>query len=133
MKREHLASMLLAPLFLAGCAGGTPDCGSDEVLELLDQAVEREVEKYAPHTQRGSAQEFMGILDNYQLTNIRTLGYDDAIDSHQCDARVTYVYQDRERSMDFTYRVDTDQSSGEVLIEYQNEMLTPIVGYAVGL
>ena len=45
---------------------------------------------------------------------------------------MTYVYHDRERSVDFTYRVDTDQSSGEVLIEYQNKMLNPILGYAMG-
>ncbi|MDR7068130.1 hypothetical protein J2X02_000947 [Pseudoxanthomonas japonensis] len=74
----------------------------------------------------------MGILDIYEISNIRTRGYDEGIDSYQCDARVTYVYYDRERSVDFTYRVDTDQSSGEVLIEYQNKMLNPILGYAMG-
>ncbi|MBL8256427.1 MAG: hypothetical protein JNJ62_07490 [Pseudoxanthomonas mexicana] len=102
------------------------------MLELFDQAIEMEVEKYAPQTQRGTAEEFMGILDAYEISNIRTLRYDESIDSYQCDARATYVYHDRERSVDFTYRVDTDQSSGEVLIEYQNKMLSPILGYAMG-
>ena len=34
------------------------------------------MEKYAPQTQRGTAEEFMGILDTYEISNIRTLGYD---------------------------------------------------------
>ncbi len=132
MNITPFTSILLASLLLSGCAGSTPSCGDDEVLELFDQAIEMEVEKYAPQTQRGTAEEFMGILDIYEISNIRTRGYDEGIDSYQCDARVTYVYYDRERSVDFTYRVDTDQSSGEVLIEYQNKMLNPILGYAMG-
>ena len=132
MRKMTLASALLASALLAGCAGGTPDCGDTDTLSVLDEAIEAEVEKYAPQTQRGTAEEFMGILDTYEISNIRTLGYDEGIDSYQCDARVTYVYHDRERSVDFTYRVDTDQSSGEVLIEYQNKMLNPILGYAMG-
>ncbi|WP_379606270.1 hypothetical protein [Pseudoxanthomonas mexicana] len=117
---------------MAGCAGGTPDCGDTDTLSVLDEAIEAEVEKYAPQTQRGTAEEFMGILDTYEISNIRTLDYDEAIDSYQCDARITYVYHDRERSVDFTYRIDTDQASGQTLIEYQNKMLNPILGYAMG-
>lgn len=132
MKNVVLASLMLASLLLTGCAGGTPDCGDTETLEILDRAIEMEVQKYAPQTQRGTPEEFVGILDTYEISNIRTLGYDEGIDSYQCDARVTYVYHDRERSVDFTYRVDTDQASGEVLIEYQNKMLNPILGYAMG-
>lgn len=74
----------------------------------------------------------MGILDTYEISNIRTLGYDEAIDSYRCDARITYVHQDRERSVHFTYRVDTDQGDGNVLVEYQNKMLTPILSYVMG-
>lgn len=74
----------------------------------------------------------MGILDAYEISNIRTLGHDTDIDSYRCDARVTYVYHDIERSVDFTYRVDTDQADGNVLVEYQNTMLNPILGYAMG-
>lgn len=130
-KTATAGAFVASAALLAGCAGGTPNCGDNEVLELFDQAIEMEAEKYAPQTQRGTAEEFMGILDTYEISNIRTLGYDEGIDSYQCDARVTYVYHDRERSVDFTYRVDTDQSSGEVLIEYQNKMLNPILGYAM--
>ena len=132
MKKAMLAGLSLASVLLAGCAGDTPDCGDTDTLSILDQAIEAEVEKYASQTQRGTPEEFRGILDTYEISNIRTLGYDEGIDSYQCDARVTYVYHDRERSVDFTYRVDTDQSSGEVLIEYQNKMLNPILGYAMG-
>ena len=132
MRKMTLASALLASALLAGCAGGTPDCGDTDTLSVLDEAIEAEVEKYAPQTQRGTAEEFMGILDTYEISNIRTLDYDEAIDSYQCDARITYVYHDRERSVDFTYRIDTDQASGQTLIEYQNKMLSPILGYAMG-
>ena len=132
MKHAVGVGLLFVAVLVSGCAGGTPDCGDTDTLSILDQAIEAEVEKYAPQTQRGTTEEFMEILDTYEISNIRTLGYDEGIDSYQCDARVTYVYHDRERSVDFTYRVDTDQSSGEVLIEYQNKMLNPILGYAMG-
>ena len=132
MNQTSRAATLLVAILLSGCAGGTPDCGDTDTLSLLDEAIEAEVEKYAPQTQRGTAEEFMGILDTYEISNIRTLDYDEAIDSYQCDARITYVYHDRERSVDFTYRVDIDQASGQTLIEYQNKMLNPILGYAMG-
>jgi hypothetical protein len=132
MKKAMLAGLSLASVLLAGCAGGTPDCGDTDTLSILDQAIEAEVEKYAPQTQRGTPEEFRGILDTYEISNIRTQAYDEAVDSYQCDARVTYTYRDRERFVDFTYRVDTDQADGEVLVEYQTKMLSPILGYAMG-
>ena len=132
MKRMASVSVMLASAFLAGCAGGTPDCGATDTLSVLDQAIEMEVEKYASQIGRGTAEEFMGILDTYEISNIRTLDYDEDVDSYQCDARITYVYHDRERSVDFTYRVDIDQADGNVLVEYQNKMLNPILGYAMG-
>ena len=132
MQKMTSASALLASALLVGCAGGTPDCGDTDTLSILDQAIEAEVEKYAPQTQRGTPDEFMGILDTYEISNIRTQAYDEDVDSYQCDARVTYTYHDRERSVDFTYRVDTDQADGEVLVEYQTKMLNPILGYAMG-
>jgi hypothetical protein len=132
MKKATLAGLSLASALLAGCVGGTPDCGDTDTLSILDQAIEAEVEKYAPQTQRGTPEEFMGILDTYEISNIRTQAYDEDVDSYQCDARVTYTYHDRERSVDFTYRVDTDQADGEVLVEYQTKMLNPILSYAMG-
>ena len=132
MRRVASVSVMLASAFLAGCAGGTPDCGDMDTLEVIDSAIEMEVEKYASQTQRGTAEEFLGILDTYEISNIRTLDYDKKVDSYRCDARITYVYHDRERSVDFNYRIDIDQVSGNVLIEYQNKMLNPILGYAMG-
>ena len=132
MQKMTSASALLASVLLAGCAGGTPDCGDTDTLSILDQAIEAEVEKYASQTQRGTPEEFRGILDTYEISNIRTQAYDEDVDSYQCDARVTYTYHDLERSVDFTYRVDTDQADGEVLVEYQTKMLNPILGYAMG-
>jgi hypothetical protein len=132
MQKKTSASALLISILLAGCAVGTPDCGDTDTLSILDQAIEAEVEKYAPQTQRGTPEEFRGILDTYEISNIRTQAYDEDVDSYQCDARVTYTYHDRERSVDFTYRVDTDQADGEVLVEYQTKMLNPILGYAMG-
>lgn len=123
---------MLAAILISGCAGGTPDCGDTDTLSVLDEAIEVEVEKYASQASRGTAEEFMGILDTYEISNIRTLGYDEDIDSYRCDARITYVYHDRERSVDFVYRVDTDRADGNVLVEYENKMLGPILGYAAG-
>lgn len=132
MTKAVFASAMLACILLAGCAAGTPGCGDAGALDVLDRAIEMEVEKYAPQTRRGTADEFMGILDTYEITNIRTISYDETVDSYRCDARITYVHQDRERSVDFTYRVDTDQGDGTILVEYQNKMLAPILSYAMG-
>lgn len=74
----------------------------------------------------------MRVLDTYEISNIRTLGYDEAVDSYRCDARITYVHHDRERSVHFTYRVDTDQGNDNILVEYQNKMLSPILSYFTG-
>lgn len=126
VKRIAFASTVLASALLAGCAGGTPDCGDTDTLEVLDRAIEMEVEKYAPQTRRGTPEEFRGILDTYEISNIRTMAYDKDIDSYRCDARITYAYLGRERSVDFTYRVDTNQADGEVLVEYENKMVHPI-------
>ena len=123
---------MVASTFLTGCAGGTPDCGASDTLDVLHEAIVAEVEKYASQTTRGTAEEFQDIAETYEISNIRTLGYDEDIDSYQCDARITYAYLDRERHMDFKYRVDTDQADGNVLIEYQSKMLDPILGYAMG-
>ncbi len=132
MKHAVGVGLLFVAVLVSGCAGGTPDCGDTDTLSILDQAIEAEVEKYASQTQRGTPEEFRGILDTYEISNIRTQAYDEDVDSYQCDARVTYTYHDRERSVDFTYRVDTDQADGEVLVEYQTKMLNPILGYAMG-
>ena len=132
MKHAVGVGLLFVAVLVSGCAGGTPDCGDTDTLSILDQAIEAEVEKYASQTQRGTPEEFRGILDTYEISNIRTQAYDEDVDSYQCDARVTYTYHDLERSVDFTYRVDTDQADGEVLVEYQTKMLNPILGYAMG-
>jgi len=132
MKRSISAGMLLASVVLTGCAGGTPDCSDTDTLQVLDRAIEMEVKEYASQTRRGTAEEFMGILDTYEITNIRTLSHDADVDSYQCDARITYLFQERKKSVDFAYRVDTDQADGKVLVEYQKRMLNPIFSYAWG-
>lgn len=132
MNRTLPASIVLASALLAGCAGGTPDCGATDTLEVLDRAIKMEVERYAPQARGGNAEEFMGIADTYEITSIRTLDYDKEVDSYQCDALITYIYRGRERSADFEYRVDSDQVDGNVLVEYQKKMLNPIFIYAVG-
>lgn len=114
---------------MAGCVGATPDCADSETLDLIDQAIVQEVEKYASSTHRI---DFSDVADLYDISNIRVRAYDSSIGSYQCDARVTYVFADREWSVDFEYRVDTDQSSGETLVEYQNKRLNPVAGFAIG-
>ena len=50
MRRVASVSVMLASAFLAGCAGGTPDCGDMDTLEVIDSAIEMEVAKYASQT-----------------------------------------------------------------------------------
>jgi len=124
--------VVVLPFALTGCWSRTPDCGDGATLDLLDQAVFERVEKYAEASGRANSDEFSAIADTYSISNIRTLSYDDRIDSYRCDARITYEFRGKERSVDFGYRVDTEQGSGEAMIEYQNKMLNPIAGFAAG-
>ncbi len=133
MKRVICSSLVLCAGFLTGCAGGTPDCADSDALDVLHDAIVERVEKYAPQTQQGTPEEFREIAGNYEISQIRTTHHDSDIDSYQCDARITYVYRERKYSVDFEYQVDTDQSDGGVLVEYDRKMLDPILGYAIGL
>lgn len=127
MKKGSL-TLLAVSLALAGCASGTPDCADDETLGLIDQAVREYVEQLAARP-RADKEEFRAVADTYSVSNIRTDRYDEDVDSYQCSARITYVFKGQERSVDFSYRVDTEQASGETMIEYENRMLQPIRGF----
>lgn len=126
MKKGSIA-LFAVSLALAGCASGTPDCADDETLGLIDQAVREDVERRAARP-RADKEEFLAVADTYTVSNIRTERYDEDVDSYQCSARITYVFKGQERSVDFGYRVDTEQASGETMIEYENRMLQPIAG-----
>ncbi|MDA5337292.1 hypothetical protein LRM36_02560 [Stenotrophomonas maltophilia] len=129
MKGTKLASILTISTLLAGCVEGTPNCADSDTLAVLDEAVKAEVDKYADRNHSSASEEFRVLGETYQISNIRTLEYDENIDSYQCDARITYQFKEREQSVDFSYRVDTDQSDGGVLVEYQLKMLKPIVSF----
>ena len=130
--RKVVLKVLLLPIILAACSPGTPDCADAATLDLLDQAIFEDVEKYTEASSRANTDEFRAIAETYSISNIRTLNYDDRIDSYRCDARITYEFRGREWSVDFGYRIDTEQGSGEAMIEYQNKMLSPIAGFALG-
>lgn len=129
MKGTRLSCILAISALAAGCAGGTPDCADSDTLAVLDEAIKNEVEKYAAHNRLSTPEQFSDIGDSYEISNIRTLEYNESVDSYQCDASVTYYFKDREQSVDFSYRVDTDQSDGNVLVEYELKMLKPILSF----
>ncbi|MDH1660017.1 hypothetical protein N5E02_01120 [Stenotrophomonas sp. GD03777] len=131
MKGTKLASILAISTLLAGCAGGTPNCADSDTLAILDEAIKTEVDKYADRNRSTASEGFRVLGETYEISHIRTLEYDENIDSYQCDARITYQLKEREQSVDFSYRVDTDQGDGDVLVEYQMKMLKPIVSFFI--
>ena len=126
--KKTVISLFAISFTLAGCSSGTPGCADGETLDLIDQAVFEDVERRAARP-RADKEEFREVAETYTLSNIRTERFDESIDSYQCNARITYVFKGRERSVDFGYRVDTEQASGETMIEYENRMLEPIAGF----
>ncbi|MDI9247120.1 hypothetical protein QMZ25_00820 [Stenotrophomonas sp. RS-48] len=128
MKGTSLVWTLAICALITGCPGGTPNCADSDTLAVLDEAVKAEVDKYADRNRSNASEDFRVLGETYEISNIRTLEYDDNIDSYQCDARITYQFKARQQSVDFSYRVDTDQSDGGVL-EYQLKMLKPIVSF----
>lgn len=129
MNAKATATALLASILISGCGGGTPDCADSDTLAVLDEAIKNEVAKFAAHTRLSTPEQFLEIGESYSISSIRTLEHDRTVDSYQCDARVTYQLKGREQSVDFSYRVDTDQSDGKVLVQYQKKMLAPIMSF----
>lgn len=129
MKIGRFTSILAISGLLTGCSSGTPGCADSDTLAVIDEAIKNEVAKYAAHTRLSTQQQFLEIGESYKISSIRTLEHDKTVDSYQCDARVTYQLKGREQSADFSYRVDTDQSDGNVLVQYQKKMLAPIMSF----
>ncbi|MBB5766513.1 hypothetical protein [Xanthomonas euroxanthea] len=135
MKRIVSASMVLVSALLSGCAGGTPDCGDGETMDLIHNvivgAVEKRVTWYESSAEAKkymdmfNVESFRKIPDNYEVSKIRVLRYDKDTDVYECEASITYDYQSgRERT--FRYRVETDQGDSQTLLSYEKSMLGPI-------
>ncbi|WP_313207299.1 hypothetical protein [Stenotrophomonas sp.] len=129
MNGTKLSCILAISTLLAGCGGGTPTCADSDALAVLDEAIKNEVEKFVARNRFSTPEQFREIGESYEISNIRTLEYNESVDSYQCDATITYYYKERQQSVDFSYRVDTDQSDGNVLVEYQMKMLKPIMSF----
>ena len=125
---KYVLGILLCSAWLAGCSSGTPACGDSETLDLIDEAIVEAASKFETSTGNPG---FAEVAENYEISNVRALAYDDRVDSYQCDARITYSHNGGQQSIDFEYRVDTDQTSGETLLEYENKMLSPIAIFAL--
>lgn len=121
MNRWWLAIVLVA--WLAGCAGSTPDCGDNATLDILDLEISNEVERLASQI---PADGFADMADTYEIDQIRTLAYDESIDSYQCLANVTYEFKGDRRVVELSYRIDTDQGSGDPIVAYDGNLLTQI-------
>lgn len=126
---------MLASVLLSGCAGGTPDCGDGDTMDLIHdvivEAVEKRVEWYEKSAQ---AQRYMDLFDvdafrkipdNYKVSHIRVLSYDKDTDVYECEATIAYEYQNA-RDRTFRYRVETDQGDSQTLLSYDKAMLGPI-------
>ena len=134
MKKILCLTACLAPLALSGCACGTPDCGYSETLDLIHdvivEAVQKRVTRYEtdPEARRYwdlfDLEAFRAIPDNYEVSHIRALSYDESTDVYECEARITYTYKTTtERT--FRYRVETDQGDSQTLLSYERAMLGP--------
>lgn len=135
MKGIVSASLMLVSVLLSGCAGGTPDCGDGETMDLIHDVIAEAVEKRVTWYENSAAarqymdmfnvEAFRKIPDNYEVSKIRVLNYDKDTDVYECEANIVYDYQPgRERT--FRYRVETDQGDSQTLLSYDKAMLGPI-------
>ncbi|WP_146093159.1 MULTISPECIES: hypothetical protein [unclassified Xanthomonas] len=135
MKRIFSASMVLVSVLLSGCAGGTPDCGDSETMELIHGVIVKAVEKRVTWYENSAeakrymdmfnVEAFRKIPENYEVSKIRVLSHDKDTDVYECEATIAYDYQSgRERT--FRYRVETDQGDSQTLLSYEKSMLGPI-------
>lgn len=127
--------MMLVSGLLSGCAGGTPDCGDGETMDLIHDVIVEAVEKRVTWYENSAAarqhmdlfnvEAFRKIPDNYEVSGIRVLSYDKDTDVYECEASIAYAYQGgRERT--FRYRLETDQGDSQTLLSYDKAMLGPI-------
>ncbi|WP_164274000.1 hypothetical protein [Stenotrophomonas sp. B1-1] len=126
IKHTPRSAIVAICMLLEGCSFGTPSCADKVAIEVLEEAIKNEVGKYADRNNLDALDSFRTLGDTYSLSHIRILEHDREADSFKCDARITYQLNGRERAVDFLYRVDTDQSDGGVVVEYELKMLKPI-------
>lgn len=80
--------LTIAVMGLAGCSSGTPNCGDERAIELLQKAVDEA---------RSSASilapmEFVQQL-TAKFTSIRTLRHDNDLDSYACESTLEVLYK----------------------------------------
>jgi len=110
MKGPRLAGTLAISILMTGCAAGSPDYADSATLAVLDETIKTEVDKYAVRNLSSTSEEFRELGETYEISNIRTPERNEDADSYQCGARIAYQFKERRQSVDFSYRVDTDQS-----------------------
>lgn len=76
-------------LFLASCAGGTPECGSGDVKDNLKSIAEDRLAQLANTETAKVLTSFPGAVHDrvsYEFTSIRTVAHDEDVDTYQCSS-----------------------------------------------
>lgn len=125
MKRTIIASLLV----LAGCGTLTPDCGSDDVLELVSEiAHEMLAETYRALGHEVSDAEVATKMA-LKPTLVRQTGYDAQNDTYSCDATLAgkmFDIEGKDDTEDYEEQITFTVSpaatgGGEFIVEVRRE------------
>lgn len=96
-------------LVLGGCSGGTSDCADGTVKDTVLSIIESNIK-----SAKWARQAFdKGLVDDIELTNIKTVNYQENIDRYSCEATYRFTYKGHEASRDIEYVNSFLEEEGE--------------------
>lgn len=98
-KLSKCAVTAVFPVLLAGCSGGTLDCSDVITKETVVDIVVSNIQTAVWGREAFDRE----ILSNFDVTNIKTLGYDDATDRYHCAASLDFELKGNPKSFDIEY------------------------------
>lgn len=95
---KTISMSILTTAILTGC-GGTSDCTDSDVKDTVVSIILNEVHK----AQWGKEIFSKGLVDDFEVTRIKTTDYDEKLDRYTCAATFTFTFNGKEQSKDIQY------------------------------
>lgn len=100
---------ILTAVILTGCGGGTSDCTDSDVKDTVVSIISNEVQK----AQWGKELFSKGLVDDLEVTRIKTTDYDEKLDRYTCAASFSFTFKGKEQSKDIQYINSYLEEEGE--------------------
>lgn len=118
MKTTHIP--ILGVFVLAGC-GGTPDCGSDDALDLVIEITENKFVEYLMNsgieTAQAQARHKVALM-KIMPTMVRMTDYNEQIDTYSCSTTLTGTsLKGDEMELQITFKVSPSATDGDFIVE----------------